>query len=157
MEAHLLRVTIYDDDGWTWQTEEIREPTWADIEVAIRRLDRFHYPFVWLYRSDTAGWTAIPDFDVMGGEGESAMEATIDNSYHRYYDQSRGDEMIEIWRSDQGASFEKKYCCPSLDIALQGHATSVSMARVTLIWLGNRGLLATWVGLATNERWPLGA
>jgi hypothetical protein len=44
MEVHLLDITIYEDDGWTWRTEEIREPTWADIEVAIRRLDRFHYP-----------------------------------------------------------------------------------------------------------------
>jgi Immunity protein Imm1 len=125
VEVHLLRVTIYDDDGWTWRTEEIQEPTWADIEAAIRRLDRFHYPFVMLYRSTVAKlditleFSDAPDFDVVGGEGEFAMEATTDSSCHRYYDQSRGDELIEIWRSDQGVSFEKKYCCPSLDSVLK--------------------------------------
>jgi hypothetical protein len=121
VEVHLLRVTIYDDDGWTWRTEEIREPTWADIEAAIRRLDRFHYPFVWLYRSAVAEEDANPEFNVLGGDGEFAMDTTIATSYHRYYDQSPGDELIEIWCSDQGASFEKKYCCPSLDSVL--HAT----------------------------------
>jgi hypothetical protein len=62
---------------------------------------------------------SIPDFDVMGGKGEFAMAAHTNAAYHRYYDQSRGDEMIEIWRSDQGASFEKKYCCPSLESVLR--------------------------------------
>jgi hypothetical protein len=99
--------------------EEIREPTWADIEAAIRRLDRFHYPFVWLYRSAVAEEDANPEFNVLGGDSEFAMDATTDTTYHRYYDQSRGDEMIKIWRSDQGAAFEKKYCCPSLDVALR--------------------------------------
>jgi hypothetical protein len=131
VEIHLLDVTIYGESGRTWRTEEIREPTWTDIEAAIRRLDRFHYPFVWLYRSAVVergmtgdrskGMSSLPDFEVIGGEGEFAMDARTDSSYHRYYDQSRGDGMIEIWRSDQGASFEKKYCCPSLDITL--HAT----------------------------------
>jgi hypothetical protein len=127
VEVHLLSVTIYDDDGWTWRTEEIRETTWVNIEAAICRLDRFHYPFVWLYRSTVAkldsapGFSDVPDFDVMGGEGEFVLTATTDSFFHRYYDQSRGDELIEIWRSDQGASFEKKYCYPSLDITL--HAT----------------------------------
>jgi hypothetical protein len=82
-----------------------------------------------LYRStvaklDTAlEFSDVPDFDVVGGEGEFAMEATTDSFYHRYYDETRGetrgDEEIEIWRSDQGATFEKKYCCPSMDLVLR--------------------------------------
>ncbi len=130
MEVHLLRGAIYGDDGRKWRTEEIREPTWADIEAAIRRLDRFHYPFVWLYlnaESERSRVTddralipgSIPNFDVMGGEGEFAMTAHSNASYQRYYDLSRGEEMIEIWRSDQGATFEKKYCCLSLDVVLR--------------------------------------
>jgi hypothetical protein len=94
---HLLRVTIYDDDGWTWRTEEIREPTWADIEAAILRLDRFQYPFVWLYRSAESERSrvtddrmlspgSIPDFDVMGGKGEFAMTGHTNAAYQRWYD-----------------------------------------------------------------------
>jgi hypothetical protein len=57
----------------------------------------------------------------MGGKGEFALTAHTNAAYQGYYEQTRRDEMIEIWRSDQGALFEKKYCCPSLDSVL--HAT----------------------------------
>lgn len=119
MRAKLLDVTIYDDDGWTWRTEEVRNPTWDEIEAAIRRLDRFRYPFVWLYRSAEVERDASPEFSIVGGEGEFAIELIADGSYHRYHDQSRGDELIEIWRSDQGATFEERYCCSSLDTVLR--------------------------------------
>jgi hypothetical protein len=46
MEVKLLEATIYDDAGWTWWTEQTRDPTWNDIAVTLRRLDRFCYPFV---------------------------------------------------------------------------------------------------------------
>jgi len=79
---------------------------------------------------------SIPDFDVMGGDGEFAMTATTDNLSHRYYDQSRGDEKIKIWCSDQGASFEKKYCCPSLDSVLKAtrYFCEHSVLDLDLIW-----------------------
>jgi hypothetical protein len=118
MRVQLMCVTLYDDDGWTWRTEEVRNPTWETVEATIRRLDRFRYPFVWLFRSAEVEQDPLPDYSVIGGEGEFAMDWNADGAYHRYYDQSRGDEEIEIWRSDQGATFEAKYCCSSLDTVL---------------------------------------
>jgi hypothetical protein len=120
VEAKLLQVTTYLADGWTWHTEQIRNPTWDDVEAAVCRLDRFHYPFAWLYRTADPE-EGMPPFSVAGGEGEFAMDSTEDNNsaYYRYFDASRGDEMIEIWTSDQGATFEAKYCCQSLDTVLR--------------------------------------
>jgi hypothetical protein len=68
VEAKLLQVTIYMADGWTWHTEQIRNPTWNDVDAAVRRLDRFHYPFVWLYRTADPE-EGMPPFGVTGGEG----------------------------------------------------------------------------------------
>jgi hypothetical protein len=119
MTAQLLLVTIYEADGWTWRTEEVRNPTWDAIELTVRRLDRFRYPFVWLYRSAEVERDSPPDFSVLGGEGEFAMEAGAHGAYHRYYAPSRGEDLIEVWRSDQGAMVEAKYCCPSLDAVLR--------------------------------------
>ena len=119
MKVKLLVVTIYDADGWTWRTEEVRKPTWEAIELAVRRLDRFRYPFIWLFKSGEVERETPPEFSVVGGEGEFAMDSMTRSTYHRYYNQSRGDDMIEVWRSDQGATFEAKYCCSSLDTVLQ--------------------------------------
>lgn len=115
----MLHITVYEADGWTWRTEQIANPTWEAVEAGIRRLERFRYPFVWLYRTIDPEPGMSYDFNVIGGKGEFGMDSMADGTYYRYYDQSRGDDMIEVWRSDQGATFEAKYCCPSLDIVLR--------------------------------------
>ena len=45
-------------------------------------------------------------------------------------DQSRGEDLIAVWRSDQGATFEVTYVCPSLDA--MAHA---------IHWIRERGTL----------------
>lgn len=119
MKVKVLQITIYDADGWTWRTEQVCNPTWNDIEQAVRRLDRFRYPFIWLYQQIDAEPEDVPDFSVIGGEGEFAMDEMADGTYRRYHDPTRGDDMIKAWRSDQGAEFEAKYCCSSLDTVLR--------------------------------------
>jgi hypothetical protein len=114
-----MHVTIYEENGWTWRTELVPNPTWDDVEAAIRRLDCRRYPFVWLYRTTDPDPDMYYDFNVIGGEGEFGMDSMADGTYYRYYDQSRRDDMIEVWGSDQGATFEAKYCCASLDIVLR--------------------------------------
>jgi len=119
MKVHRLDVTVYDERGWRWRTETSLDPLWADIEAAIRRLDRFRYPFIWLFRNAEVELYTPLEFNVVGGDGEFAMDSTADGAYQRYYDESRGNEEIAIWRSDQGATFEAKYCCSSLDTVLR--------------------------------------
>jgi hypothetical protein len=46
------------------------------------------------------------------------MDSYADGNYLRYYNAARGDDEITIWRSDQGARMEAKYCCASLEAAL---------------------------------------
>ena len=137
MKVKLLDVTIYEADGWTWRTEEISNPTWDAVELAIRRLDRFRYPFVWLDQwSGGDHEQTAPDFGVVGGEGEFTLEAIVDGASLRYFDSSRGDDLIEVWRSDQGATFEAKYCCSSLDTVLQATRYFCEHATLdpSLIW-----------------------
>jgi hypothetical protein len=137
MKVTLLDVTIYEADGWTWRTEQVRNPTWNAVERAVRRLDRFRYPFIWLYRrSDVDREQTTPDFSVIGGEGEFAMDAMAEGTDLRYYDPPRGADLIAVWRSDQGATFEAKYCCPSLDTVLRATRYFCEHATLdpSLIW-----------------------
>jgi hypothetical protein len=119
MKVHLLHVTIYDAAGWKWRTERIRNPSWDDIELAIRCLDRFCYPFIWLWQDPDIDDDAIPEFNVMGGDGEYTMDYGPEGTELRYYDPTRGDEEIKVWQSDQGYVSQAKYCCSSLDIVLR--------------------------------------
>jgi hypothetical protein len=116
--VHLLHAVVYQDDGWTWRVEQKIEPSWGDIAAAIRRLDRFNYPFVWLFSSEEVDEDAFPEFSVMGGEGEYVIDYGADLAEGSYVDPHRGDSLVEVWRSDQGHVREEKYCS-SLDTALQ--------------------------------------
>ena len=93
--VQVMDLTLYEDDGRTWRTEEVRQPTWETVEVAIRRLDRSHLPFVWLYlgaEREQGHVTearvlipgSIPDFEVVGGDGEYAMNANREGRTWRY-------------------------------------------------------------------------
>ena len=119
MKVQMLHVTIYDDTGSKWWTERIRKPSWDDIDLAIRRLDRFRYPFIWLFQDPDIEEDAIPEFNVMGGEGEYTMDYGPGGTELHYYDPTRGDEEIEVWRSDQGYMCQARYCCPSRDVVLR--------------------------------------
>lgn len=119
MEIHLIRGTIYTDGGRNWRTEDIHHPSWDAVEEAIRRLDGYWYPFVWLFKDVEAPEDAFPDLNILGGPNEFTLDRFRDDEYVRYYDLSRGDDEIEVWRSDQGYTCEAKYCCPSLEIVLR--------------------------------------
>ncbi|HEV2239381.1 MAG TPA: hypothetical protein VGR57_22185 [Ktedonobacterales bacterium] len=120
MKVKRLDITVYESDGWTWRTDEIRNPSWHDVEAAIRRLDRFRYPFVWLFLNAEANLFDDPyEFSVLGGEGEYFIDGHADDHHWRWYDPSRQGEPIEVWRSDQGATFDAEMCCPSLETVLQ--------------------------------------
>jgi hypothetical protein len=119
MLIKLLRTTMYDEMGLAWRTEDVQNPTWEAIEAAIQRLDRFRYPFFWLFRELDVAADDVPDFTVIGGEGVFAIDCRANDTDYRYFDPTRGDGEIVVWRSDQGAAFEEKYCCFSTATVLQ--------------------------------------
>jgi hypothetical protein len=114
-----LNVTIYNQHGSAWWTELTPDPQWADIEAAITRLDQYCYPFVWLHRSDTVEEDSAYDFDIIGGNGLYAMDGVVDAKGFTYIEPDGGDDIISVWRSDQGFETEAKYVCRDLTIVLR--------------------------------------
>lgn len=119
MLVRRLQTIVYGESGWGWRTEDTQEPTWDAIEAAIRRLDRFRYPFIRLFRGKEDAADTVPDFTVIGGEDVFGIDYLVGDTGYRFFDPSRADKEIVIWRSDQGAIFEEKYCCYSLPVVLQ--------------------------------------
>ena len=115
MFIHQLQSIIYPPDGSPWFTETTKHPSWQDIETAIRRLDRDRFPFIYLFRDPDAADDAVPDFTVMGGQDAYTFgpEDTL------FYDDTHLDSRVDVWLSDQGASFPDWQVCHELDVVLR--------------------------------------
>jgi hypothetical protein len=103
--------------AWSWNLDKFRDPTWPQIEDAIRRLDRFHYPWVWLRLIDQESDDNY--MTVMGGNGAFWLSISV-NGYdqRRVFFPGQGDEEVDLWTSDQGFVSEKSRVCFDLAAVL---------------------------------------
>ena len=112
-------ITRYESSTGPYRTEWIRNPKWQDVEHAIRALDRDLLPFVWMYHDPNPDPdNDLPDFDITGGDGAYYFAIRGDGYELTFTDESRGDEEVDVWISDQGASFPAFNVCPDVKIAI---------------------------------------
>lgn len=121
-----------------------QKPTWPQIEAAIQQLDRHKYPFLKVFLPLAVAETNLRSMNIIGGCGEYGI-LTFDSNERQLqwfcdYTRSNGPESINIWTSDQGASFKKRYLSDRLDVVL----------RITELFAmtGQLDLTVTW------EAWP---
>jgi hypothetical protein len=109
---------------WEWRSEKLRCPAWADIEAAIRRLDRFHYPFLTLWATEEGSPPALDGssecLEVMGGEGAWWVAGTFAGYFQRRIDYpERGEQEVEVWTSDQGFADAERHICRDLETVVR--------------------------------------
>ncbi len=76
-------------------------------------------PFVWLYRNIGSGFDSdIPDFEVTGGNGLYFIHLRTGDRELMFSDRSLGDEDVDVWINDQGASFPARNVCRDVDTVL---------------------------------------
>jgi hypothetical protein len=104
MESPIKNLTAirYYLDGRHWDTEEVRHPSWTDVDRAIRRMDNYCFPIVQLNTTDNVEDENI--FNVCGGDGRWSLFHTMGN--WQYEDAGGSEEEVRLWDSDQGY-----YCC----------------------------------------------
>jgi hypothetical protein len=93
-----LEISRYFRDERESELEDIADPTWPQVEAAIRRMDNFCFPVVQLNCTDDDGDEGI--FNVIGGDGRWALFQLVGD--WMYDDPSRGDGEVRLWESDQG-------------------------------------------------------
>lgn len=105
------------------EPEFLPDPFWADIEAAIRRLDRDEYPYVWLHLTNPINAGEPRGLNVMGGRGEYALSISLPGQLVYYHDPKRGDVVIQIWESDQGSALPETSLCNDTErvIAIARH------------------------------------
>jgi hypothetical protein len=116
-----LYLTEYDSSGWNEQSELVANPIWEQIESSIRRLDKFRFPFVWLYLRSDADPRDVPEFEVIGGAGDYLVACSVDGYHQRRVLNATADEddEIEVWTSDQGLTTSGKYVLHDADAVLR--------------------------------------
>ena len=118
-----LEVIVYPDSREDSRSEVTDAPTWQQIEAAVERLDRAEYPFLHLYLPRPERESDLWMLNVIGGLGEYGLSGR-DGRWHerwRFRDPARpcGPERIDIWVTDQGASFEATDLCDNLSVVLR--------------------------------------
>ncbi len=115
-----LTVIHYPPDHWGWESIKTPSPNWLDIEKAIRQLDRKEWPIVHLDTCEHVPGTEPEDqLTITGGRGEYWITFMPKAAPEVHYaDDSRGDEIIPVWESDQGAHVIERHLCNDLFIVL---------------------------------------
>ena len=124
MHVKVLETIEYPPRAGGWRSTKTPEPTWAEVESAIRRLDRDRFPIVFLWPTTDESAHEVTEenelFQVVGGDGAYWLAVTADGYFERRLDDpEQGDEEVEVWESDQGYVTEARHVCTDVDAVLR--------------------------------------
>ena len=118
MSIKLLEMIYYPSDGSRWQSHETPNPDWLTIESAIKRLDRKEWPFLFLHLVEPIEGSIANALNIMGGRGEYCLVLWQTEVYFHYFDESRSNDLVQIWESDLGFETIEKELCNDLSLVL---------------------------------------
>ncbi|HZU35524.1 MAG TPA: hypothetical protein VFA18_06445 [Gemmataceae bacterium] len=105
MAIRCLSFVEYGETGWGWQMEKIRNPTWDDVVAAVLRLDKFRFPWVWLFIDENDEDPTVDCLTIMGGEGVYWVGVSAGKyDQLRLFDRNKSSSQVDVWTSDQGFS-----------------------------------------------------
>lgn len=95
-----------------WHYVEITQPTWEEIESAIRRLNRDEWPVVYLHSELPTQQDQSTEnmLFVVGGLGEYQLCLYRDNQHTLFTDPSRSLEPVQIYESNQADTAKYRLC-----------------------------------------------
>ena len=120
MAVRCLSWEVYPETGWGGQTQKLADPTWDQIVASVRRLDRFRYPWVWLFIGDNDEDPTVNCLTIMGGEGVYWVALSAGKfDQLRLFDPNKGNEEVNLWLSDQGFSDYEFHVTYDIDLVLR--------------------------------------
>jgi hypothetical protein len=120
MPVRCLTIVVYDEKGKDWHFEKTASPTWEEIVASIYRLDKFCYPWVWLFIGDEDEDASVDCLTIMGGEGVYWLGLTAGKyDQLRLFDPKKSPQEVELWTSDQGFSDQEVHVTYDVDLVLR--------------------------------------
>lgn len=111
MSIRCLTIVVYDESGKDWHFEKTINPTWDEIVVSIDRLDKFRYPWVWLFVGDETEDASVDCLTIIGGDGVYWLGLSAGRYEQlRLFDPTKGSREVQLWTSDQGFADEERVC-----------------------------------------------
>ena len=108
MPVKCLTMVVYDATGKDWHFEKSPDPTWEQIVASIDRLDKFRYPWLWLFIGDEDEDASVDCLTIMGGDGVYWLGLSAGKyDQLRLYDPNQGAHEVPLWTSDQGFADQK--------------------------------------------------
>ncbi len=118
MIVRRLDVTVYADGGRSWHVETSVTPAWSVIEQAVRHLDKFSHPFLFLCLSEEED--ADERLEIMGGNGDYWIAGNFDGFWQRrFVNPNGGDERVMVWTSDQGFGDAQRHICHDVEVVVR--------------------------------------
>ena len=113
-----LEVTEYPPGDGGCKTQTTVQPTWEEVEVAIRALDHHRFPFIFIgLRDECRGEDCL---SVLGGpKGYAISVANAHSGWVQYCDPKHTGAEVAVWTSDQGYYPEERYVSYDLDLVLR--------------------------------------
>jgi len=120
MPIKCLTIVIYEQTGKHWHLEKTYYPSWEDIVAAIDRLNKFRYPWVWLFIGDEDEDATVDCLTIMGSDGVYWLGLSAGKyDQLRLYDPNKSSEEVQLWTSDQGFADEEKYVTYDRELVLR--------------------------------------
>ena len=114
----VLEVTEYPPNGNAWKTVIHKAPTWVQVENAIRSLNHYCLPFIFIgLQEECRGEDCL---SVLGGpNGYAITAADSQGGWLQYCDPSHNGGEIAVWTSDQGFYPNERYVSYDLELVLR--------------------------------------
>jgi hypothetical protein len=120
MPVKCLTCVVYAESGKDWYFEKTFNPTWDEIVASIGRLDKFRYPWVWLFTGDETEEASVDCLTVMGGEGVFWIGLSVGKyDQLRLFDFANGTHEVQVWTSDQGFGDQERHVTYDSDFVLR--------------------------------------
>jgi Lon protease-like protein len=118
---------------YDWSLHDVSNPTWDQIEIALRRLDQFAHPYVWLLLGDAEDWGRMEEagyLNIIGGNGTYCVDGATPLDGRRRLSVSHHSQQkrVDVWLSDQGFSSEERFVCKDIETVI-GVARHFSIRR----------------------------
>lgn len=120
MLVKCLTCVVYADNGTDWGFEKTFSPSWEEIVAAVRRLDKFCYPWVWLFIGDETEDASVDCLTIIGGNGVYWLGLTAGKYEQlRLFEPSNGSHEVQVWTSDQGFADQERYVTYDSELVLR--------------------------------------
>lgn len=118
LAVRVLEITEYPPTGHGYNTRIYAQPTWEQIEAAVRALDHHRLPFLFIgLRDECEGEDC---FSVLGGPKGYAISAADEHSgWLNYCDPSHTGGEVPVWTSDQGYYPEERYVTYDVELVIR--------------------------------------